>query len=387
MSTPELVSPSGAARLHVLELVGNGIVGGMESYVASLVARLPRERFVVTAACPYECGVSEQLREAGADVQVLPMPEDPLWSSIQAGCALVRASGVDVLHAHLPNAHLLAALIGRLSGRPVLATIHGRQLQTSDLEAHRAAGTFLSTVCRHSYYHALGVGVDPRALSCIPNGVDTQRFQPAASRPGTLRARLRLGDDTPLVGFVGRLSPEKGPEVFVRAAMLLRHLAPAAHCVVCGDGPMRESLQQLIARLELDDRVHLLGVCHDMPEVYHQLDVWVSTSHSEALPLALMEAMASGLPVVATRVGGVPDAVEHGLSGWLVPPRDFEAVASAVAGLLGSSEQRARMGQRGRERAVQQMGLDDCVARTGELLMQLAARPTTLARAGSARSG
>ena len=180
MTAPELVSAVGSARLHVLELLGNGIVGGMETYVASLVARLPRERFVVTAVCPYECSVSEQLREAGADVMVLPMPQDPLWSSIQAGCAMVRTSGVDVLHAHLPNAHLLAALIGRLSGRPVLATIHGRQLQTSDLEVHRAAGTFLSTVCRYSYFHALGMGVDARALSCIPNGVDTELYHPAS---------------------------------------------------------------------------------------------------------------------------------------------------------------------------------------------------------------
>jgi glycosyltransferase involved in cell wall biosynthesis len=384
MTAPELVSAVASARVHVLELLGNGIVGGMETYVASLVARLPRERFVVTAVCPYECSVSEQLREAGADVLVLPMPQDPLWSSIQAGCAMVRTSGVDVLHAHLPNAHLLAALIGRLTARPVLATIHGRQLQTSDLEVHRAAGTFLSTVCRYSYFHALGMGVDARALSCIPNGVDTELYHPATPRSGALHAALQLDAAVPLVGFVGRLSPEKGPEVFVRAAMLLRHLAPAAQCVLCGDGPMRESLQQFVQSIGLAERVHFVGVRHDMPAIYRELDVWVCTSHSEGLPLALMEAMASGLPVVATRVGGVPDLVEHGLSGWLMAPRDFDGVADAVAGLLASDEQRARMGRRARERAVQQLGLDECVARTGELLMRLAARPA-MARAGNGR--
>jgi glycosyltransferase involved in cell wall biosynthesis len=199
-----------------------------------------------------------------------------------------------------------------------------------------------------------------------------------------LHAALQLDAAVPLVGFVGRLSPEKGPEVFVRAAMLLRHLAPAAHCVLCGDGPMRESLQQFVQSIGLAERVHFVGVRHDMPAIYRELDVWVCTSHSEGLPLALMEAMASGLPVVATRVGGVPDLVEHGLSGWLMAPRDFDGVADAVAGLLASDEQRARMGRRARERAVQQLGLDECVARTGELLMRLAARPA-MARAGNGR--
>ena len=385
MTTPELVSSS-APRVHVLELLGNGIVGGMESVVSTLIERLPRDRFTVTAACPYECELTDELRAAGADVLVLPMPEDPPWSSIQTGCAFARAAGVDVLHAHLPNAHLLAGLIGKLAGRPVLATIHGRQLQTPDLEVHRAAGTFLSTVCRHSYYQALGMGVDARALSCIPNGVDTQRYQPGESR-GVLHGSLGLEPSVPLVGFVGRLSPEKAPEVFVRAALLLRHLAPQAHCVVCGDGPLRESLEAMVERLELTDRVHLLGLRRDMPEMYRELAVCVCSSNSEGMPLAVMEAMASALPMVATRVGGVPDLVEHGRTGWLVGPRDYEGVAHAIARLLAHDDERRRMAQRARERALQRFALDDCIARTAELLQRLAAHPLPQRAAGARSTG
>jgi len=383
MTTPELVSAS-SPRVHVLEVLGNGIVGGMETCVATLIGRLPRDRFTVTAACPYEGELTDELRAAGADVLVLPMPDDPPWSSIQTGCAFARTTGVDVLHAHLANAHVLAGLIGRLAGRPVLATIHGRQLQANDLEVHRAAGTFLHTVCRHSYYQALGMGVDARALSCIPNGVDTQRYQPGESR-GTLRASLGLEPSVPLVGFVGRLSPEKAPEVFVRAALLLRQLVPQAHCVICGEGPLRESLQAQVERMQLGDHVHWLGLRRDMPEVYRALDVCVCTSNSEGMPLALMEAMASALPVVATRVGGVPDLVEHGRTGWLVGPRDYEGAAHAIARLLAHDDERDRMGRRARERAVQRFALDDCIVRTAELLQRLAAHPAPQ-RAVAARS-
>jgi glycosyltransferase involved in cell wall biosynthesis len=383
MTAPELVSSTtSSARVHVLEVVGNGIVGGMETCVASLIARLPRDRFVVSAACPYESPFTAELRAAGVDVLVLPMPDDPPWSSVQIGCALVRASGIDVLHAHLPNAHLLAGMVGKLSGKPVLTTIHGRQLQMPDLEAHRATGTFLGTVCRHSYYHALGLGIDARALSCIPNGIDTERYRPAEQRSGLLHAELALDASVPLVGFVGRLSPEKAPEVFVRAALLLRELAPQAHSVICGDGPMRASIEALVARCGLGERVHLLGVRRDMPRVYRGLDVCVCSSNSEAMPLALMEAMASALPVVATRVGGVPDLVEHGRTGWLVGPRDFEGIAHTVARLLANNDERRAMGQRARERAEQHFGIDDSVTRTAELLQRLAARPM-LARAAA----
>lgn len=380
MTSPTLVSASApAGRVHVLELIGNSIVGGMETYVARLIERLPRERFAVTAVLPNWCALAQQLHDAGTEVLVLPMPDEPSWSSVQAAAAYVRHAGVDVLHAHLPNAHLLAAIVGSLSGPPVLATVHGRQVHMQDLEAHRLAGTHLSLVCRYSHCHALGIGVDPRWLSCIANGVDAEKFHPAP-RSGALRDRCSLPADAPLVAFVGRLSPEKGPEVFLRAVQLLGSLVPEAQAVLCGDGPQRASLEAFVAQAGLGHRVHFAGVMQDMPAVYADVDVVASTSHSEALPLSLMEAMACGLPVVATRVGGVPDLIDHGRTGWLQAPRDVEGIAHALARLLRAADERQRMGQRGRERVVAEFGIDRCVQRTGELLERLARRAPAASR-------
>ncbi|MGE5450776.1 MAG: glycosyltransferase [Acidobacteriota bacterium] len=361
-------------RTHVLQVLGNAIVGGMETYVTRLIERLPPDQFTVTALCPHDNQLADQIRALGADVYVTPMPDNPPWSSIQMTSALVKALAVDVLHAHLPNAHLLAGLAGKLSGKPVVTTIHGRQLSTLDLEVHRAASTHLSPVCQQTYFHALGLGVNPAQLHMIPNGVDTRQFMPPASKPSTLRQKWGVPVDAPLIGFVGRLSPEKGPDVFIRVALAVRAHAPETHFVVVGDGPMRKDLQQTIQRLELSDCVHMAGLVHDMPAVYQELDIVVSTSRSEAMPLALMEAMSSGLPLVATRVGGVPDLVQHGLTGWLAGDGDFEALATHALYLVQHPEERHLIGRRGRERALSRFSMDQTLSATAALLHKLALR-------------
>lgn len=366
---------AGAAgrRIHVLEFVGNAIVGGMERWVERLLEHLPRERFRVSLLCPYEGRFSATMRALGAEVFCVPMPEDPTWSAVQMVQALVRSSGVDLLHAHLPNAHALAGLVSRLCDLPLLSTIHGRQITLLDLEVHRAVHSHLSVVCRHSYYHALGIGVDMRRLSCEPNGVDTRCFQPGPRPSAGLRARLGLSQEAPLVGFVGRLSPEKGPEQFLRAVSLLQEGLPdATRFVMVGEGPMKAQLEAERARLGLGARVQLAGHWDDMAGLYHELDLLVCTSHSEAMPLALMEAMASGLPVVATRVGGIPEIVQHGLSGWLVAARDIEDIAGRVRQMLTQAELRQHMGAAARQDMVERLDLRPSLDRVAALMQSLA---------------
>lgn len=362
-----------AHPVRVLQVLGNAIVGGMESWVLRLMQGLPAERFEFTALCPFESPVTAQFRAHGVDVEVAPMPEHLPWTTLQTACALVAERRIGLLHAHLPQAHLLAGLAGRLTQRPVLTTIHARQLTTLDLEVHRLARSHVSVVARQSYFHALGLGVDPALLSCEPNGVDTVQFRPRERAGGEpLRAHLCLDPGVPLVGFVGRLSSEKAPDLFVRAALMLKANVPTAHAVLIGEGPMHAELLALIQSCGLQGQVHLAGVCHDMPALYGELDLIVSCSHSEAMPLVLLEAMACGLPAVATRVGGVPDIVEQGGSGWLVAPGDADDIARCCARLLQDAVQHRRMSERARERAVQRLDLAPSVARVGALLERLA---------------
>jgi glycosyltransferase involved in cell wall biosynthesis len=142
--------------------------------------------------------------------------------------------------------------------------------------------------------------------------------------------------------------------------------------VMIGDGPMRPAIEALIAQYRLGDHVHLAGERHDMLQAYRELDVLLSTSHSEAMPLAIMEAMACGLPVVATRVGGVPELVEHGGTGWLVGPGDADGLAGAVTRVLTRPGEHARMAQRARERVVERFDVSRQVEATAQLLLRLA---------------
>ena len=368
------VLPATGSRLHVLQIVGNAIVGGMETCVERLVERLPPQRVGVTALCPFESPFTDRLRELGADVVIATITDEPSWHAIQLACSLVRASAVDVIQTHLPNAPVLGGIVGRHVDKPVLATIHGRALTALDLEVHRAASTHLAVVCRHSHLHALGVGVHPKHLHLVPNGVDTDVFAPRDRRPGMLRARFGIAADVPLVGFVGRLSWEKGPDVFLRVALAVHLARPDAHFMLIGEGPMQAQLASFVSRFDLGGHVHFAGMQSTMPAVFGELDVVVSSSRSEAMPLAVMEAMASGLPLVACKVGAVPDLVQHGVTGWLADEGDAEGLAARVVDLLDDSALRVGAGRAGRQRAIERFALSSHVAQTYGLLTRLAGR-------------
>ena len=359
-----------SSRLNVLQILGNAIVGGMETYVMRLLEKLPRDRFHLMVVAPYESTVTERMRDLGVDVIALPITIDPEWSTTQIVAALVKAQSIDVIQTHLENAHILGGLVGRLTGKPVLATIHGRSVTLADLEAHRISGTHIAVVCKHGYFHAISLGVNPAQLHLLPNGVDHRIFAPRDADPA-LRARWGIPPGVPVAGFVGRLSEEKGPERFLAAALRVHAKVPDAHFVLAGEGPMREELETFIERQAMD-YVHLVGVQADMPAVYAQLDVLVSSSKSEGMPLALMEAMACGVPVVARRVGGVTDIVLHGTTGRLVSADDADGLSVNLAEVLLDHEGRRRMGESSRERAVRRFLLDDCIDATAQLLTRLA---------------
>lgn len=377
----------GARRLHVMQFVGNNIVGGMETYVQRLVERLPKEHFRVSVVCPYESHYSDRLRGHGAEVLVLSMPDDPCWASICSAAAYVKSEQVDVLQAHLTNAHILAGLVGQLTGTPVIYTNHGRRLSSEDLEVHQLARTHFSLVCRYTELHALGLGIRPEYVHMIPNGVDTTVFTPRRERQGALRQRFGIPPDAPVVGFVGRLSVEKGPETFLRSVLLAHQAVPELHAVMVGTGPMESNVETFIRNFQMGSYAHLAGLQDDMPAVMSEFDLFVSSSHSEAMPLAMMEAMASGLPIVGTRVGGVPDLIQHGVSGYLVDRADINAISSAVRGLLQEPSLREQFGLASRERAVTLFSLDESIRVTCQLLRQLSAQHVTVERTTAAPEG
>lgn len=385
MNSPaSLPSAAQPRTLHIMEVVGDTDPDGPSRVIDRMISYLSQQSedgltpaFRFTVLCPFEGDLAARVRAAGGDALVVPMPDDPPWSAIQQAVGLVRSRQPDVLHAHLPNAHRLAGLTSRVTGVPVLATLHGGQIGMADLEAHRMVGSHLSVVCQQSHHHALGLGIDARFLSCEPEGVDTLRFSPGPRSEEGLRQQLGIAPDALLTAFVGRLSAEESPDVFLRAASRLREDLPDAHFLIAGEGPMAAQLQESIEQKGLGGTVHLTGRPEDGPAFYREIDVLVcgaaADASAEALPWALMEGMACGVPALAPCVGGLAEVIEQGRSGWLVTPKDTDELTERLQQMLTQPEVRTAMAQRARESIEERHRLD-------RSLDALALRLRTLAR-------
>jgi glycosyltransferase involved in cell wall biosynthesis len=372
---------AGKRITNVLQIIGNAIVGGMESYVGNLIRGLPADKFRTTCLCPYESAFTVALRRMGCEVFITPLRDDPQWRSIEMAVEIIRRKHIDLIHAHLLNAHTLAGVAGRLTNTPALATVHNLHLAAQEISVSRISGTHLVVVCQESYAQALATGIPPERVTLIPNGVDTNTFVPDLSGDGFRRA-IGVSPETPLVGFLGRLSPEKGPDKFLQVAARIHQRRPDVHFAMVGEGPMEDDLADTIDRMSLGGFVHMAGLWREAWEVYPAFDVFVQTSRSEAMPLALLEAMASGCPVVAIAVGGVAELVEAGTSGILLSPGDWpgvaspwpgdwEGVASALLDLLNHPERWKLMGHAGRKRVEERFDLRTSVRVTGDLFQSL----------------
>jgi len=190
----------------------------------------------------------------------------------------------------------------------------------------------------------------PEKITVIPLGLELDPFLEGDVHRGALRRELGVPTDAPVVGIVGRIFPIKNHRLFLEAAALVAAKEPGARFVVVGDGTLRADMEALARHLDIGERTIFTGWRRDLPKVYADLDVLVVSSDNEGTPVSAIEAMASGCPVVATRVGGLPDLIEDGEVGHLVAARDAEAMAAAILGLLGDGDRARRMGRSARRR-------------------------------------
>ncbi len=356
--------------LHVLEIVGNAIVGGMEKYVYNLAQKLPGYGVKVTVLAPYESSYTASLRHQGSEVLVTAIDDNPTWRSIQFTTEVIRHLGVDLVHAHLPKAHILGGITGSLANVPVVATVHGMDINMLDLGASHAAGTHLITVCHAAYVQALSYGIPTERLSMIPNGVDTKIS--SANRSGaSFRKALHLPPNVPLVGVVGRLAWEKGPDQFVRVAEYVHKQRPDVHFAIVGDGPMMEEIQDMADAAQLTDVFHLPGVWTNTWEVYPAFDILSQTSRVEGMPFAILEGMACGCPVAAMGVGGVLEIVEGVNTGLLAAAGDTDGLGNAILSLLENPDRMKQMGQAGRKRVEENFDIQDSVSKMASLFKRL----------------
>jgi glycosyltransferase involved in cell wall biosynthesis len=265
---------------------------------------------------------------------------------------LVTRTDADVVHAHGYKADIYSYFALRGSRIPLVSTCHtwydNNRVVTLYGKADRLVlrnYTAVVAVSDEVKQRLLKAGVRDDNIYLIRNGIDLRPFDNvSASLPNAATE-----DHPPIVGLIGRLSIEKGVDIFLHAAAHVVAELPSTRFVVVGEGPDRDKLESLIDSLKLRQSVTMLGRRDDMPSVYASLDIMVSASRQEGLPMAILEGMASSLPIIATPVGDVPVMVRDGQTGVMVPPENAGLLASAIVALLRDPTRRERLGTAARK--------------------------------------
>ncbi len=362
---------------HVLHTLG---VGGAEM-LATRLARRFSGLYRTVFACLDELGtLGEELAAEGFPVHVLGRRP-----GLDLGCVfrlarLLRRERVDVAHAHQYTPFFYALAARRLARHPtILFTEHGRHYP----DHPRWKRKIFNRLLLEQRDRVVGVGgavrqalirnegIPSHRVQVIINGIESERFAADRSTRAEVRRELALGSDDLVLLQVARLDPLKDHATALAALSHVVHERPATHLLLAGDGPLRGEIEGRARALGLEPHVRLLGTRRDVDRLLAAADVMLLTSISEGIPLTLLEAMAAGLPVVATRVGGVGEVVEHGRTGLLVQAGDDMTLAQAVLTLADSPVLRNEMGQHGRQRMEQFFSEKRMRERYGELYREL----------------
>jgi sugar transferase (PEP-CTERM/EpsH1 system associated) len=342
----------------------------MENGVVNLCNRLEPGLFSSTICVLEDGGVLED-RVDKSHVEVVCVPRrfgnDP---SVPLRLAwLLRRKRIDVVHSHnwvtLVEAYL-ASKLGRVS--KVIHGEHGYPLETRNrnVRVQRYVWQRVSQVTAVSNSLAddiAAVSKFPRErVAVISNGVDTMTFRPSQASRLEQRAMLGISNRDLLIGTVARLDPIKNHEGLLRAFSRLIQKRVEAFLVLAGDGPERRPLEQLSAEQGIRERVIFLGTVSAVDKLLNALDMFVLNSHREGMSNTLLEAMATGLPVVATRTGSNPELIEDGISGSIIPVNDDVALFNALESMASDSRLRSRFGEAARLRVVRKFSVDQMVA-------------------------
>lgn len=386
-------SPLPTRAIRVARVIARLNIGGPAQHVVLLSAGLERTRFTTTLITGVvgkdEGDFTGIARARGVEPIVIP----ELGRAVHPGRDLVallklvrlfRRIRPDIVHTHTAKAGALGRLAARVAGVPMTVhTFHGHVLDGYFspsvtrfflmIERRLARTTDrLVTVSPRLRDQLLAMRVGrPDQVEVVPLGLDLGKFRQTRAATGGVRASLGLTPGTPLLGSVGRLVPIKDHSTLLRAMALVETGSQAAHLVLVGDGEERPALTRLAGELGVSARVHFLGWRSDLETILSELDVVVCSSRNEGTPVAVIEAMAAGVPVLSTDVGGVADLVSHGETGWLVPPGDPASMARAVELLVSDQILRGRLAAAGRAVALERYDVARLIPRMEALYTDL----------------
>jgi glycosyltransferase involved in cell wall biosynthesis len=374
--------------IRILQLLVSTALGGGPEHVWQVIRGLPREEFAPLVAAPRDGPLFQRFRDLG--VEVVEMPLNRLRPGVLADVVrLIRDRGIDVVHSHGKGAGLYGRCAAWWTHAAAVHTFHGihydeypRWVVPLYLSLERGLARLTRVVINVSWSQereGLALNLFSMARSrVIVNGVDVATVRDLVLRRGVSRAQLGLRPDVPVIGTVARFDPVKSIGLVLEALSVLRQRIPA-HLVLAGGGGEEVEVRRQAAAAGLAEHVTFLGPNKDAVRILSAVDVFVSGSRKEGLPLTILEAMACGVPVVATRVPGNVDIVVDSVTGLLTDPGSARDLAEKLAILLGDPERRRAMGEVGRRRVEEAFSIERMVTETADVYRWAAAPPTVRA--------
>ena len=352
--------------------------GGQEMRVFTELEWMRAHGHWVALAAHPDSQVAKRARESGINFYALRTHKALLPLEVPRLAAWLLANRIDVVNTHSSNDGWLAGLAARLALRPVL--IRSRHIEVdypnrfwSGLAYRMLPHHVITTSQRIADRLVAELDVPRARVDCIATGVDLAKFDPAAK--GTLRDELGVPVDVPLIGMISVLRSWKGHHTLLDAAKILLNEGRKIHVAIAGEGPMRRDLPARIEQAPLRGNVTLLGHRTDVPNILASLDALVLPSYAhEGIPQIILQAQAMARPIVATRIGGIPEVVEDNVTGLLVDPKDAKALAQAIGRLLDDPPFARGLGQHGRQQIEAKYSLDAMGERLLDLYGALAKR-------------
>jgi len=350
----------------VLHLIETGGPGGAERMMVHLAGGLGRE-YRSEAALIRDSWLGMALQRRGIPVTMLRRNSEGSFAILRNLLMLIRKRQVEILHTHEFFMNTLGLVASRLTGVPLVATVHGRNYYADRFRrrvAYRLVGKFGAQMIAVSEdirgFLVERVGIPAGRIRVVPNGVPVDE-EPSHERLSRLRRTLGLDEQNRVVGTVGSLYPVKGHTYLIDAAVPVVRRFPDVVFLIVGRGGLREELEAQAQRLGVARYFRFVGHRDDVSDLLGVCNVFVLPSLSEGMPLSLLEAMAAGVPPVATRVGGVAEVIEHGRTGLLVPAADSHALAENVITLLEDRALARDIGESARKVVVRRFSLTGMV--------------------------
>jgi len=376
-------------RIKVLHVIGGGELGGAEMHILNLLTHMDWDRFEVRLCCLFPEPFVQVARANGIATDAVVMRHKLNIGIVDNLMEIIRGHRIDIVHTHGVRANLVGRLAARLAGiKHIVTTVHSVLEQDYPSFFARQVNRLMERITINSVERFVTVsdllkqdlvshGIPAGKITTIYNGVNLAAFR-RERVAGDVRKELGIGPDVPVMGMIARFHPVKGHRYFLEAAKTIFRVRPECRFLLVGSGQYRPEVEAMVKQLGLQEQVIFTGYREDIVDVLHSLDILVISSLSEGFGLTAIEAMAMKVPVVATRVGGLPEIIRDGSNGILVPPGDGQAIAQAVLSLLDNPEESRVMSARAFEHVRKNFSVEIMAKNTEQLYCSLMSRSRQL---------